>query len=353
MYKRILAAIMAALLVFGLAACGGSPKDAVDSYAPAPGMSKGDYGESPMSPDYVNSAESGLSMDSDYKAPALEPGEAAGGMVTGTTYGSEVKLIFRASVELQTLDFKQAEADLDKLVQDFGGYYESVYTDNGSYYSRYSMPYGQYTVRVPAEKYDAFLSAVGNTCHLVSINKSTEDVGLMYSDTEGRLRTYRTKMDRLLELLAKAEEMDDIITLEYAISDCQYWIDSLSSEIKRYDSLIGYSTVTVSLSQVEKLQSPVSEEPSKGFWEKLSERFSEGAEDFFEGFKNFALWVSYNFFGIVVFIAIVVVLVLLIKRRRAKRGKASLFSRFRKHKDAAELQGGETKLEDSEERKDS
>ncbi|NMA93822.1 MAG: DUF4349 domain-containing protein, partial [Clostridiales bacterium] len=340
-------------LAFGLGACGASPKEAADSYAPAPGMSKGDYGEGPRSPDYVNSAESGLSMELDYKDSPSEPGEALGGTVTGTNYGSEVKLIFRAYVELQTLDFKQAEADLDKLVQDFGGYYESVYTDNGNYYSRYSMPYGKYTVRVPAEKYDAFLSAVGNTCHLVSINKSTEDVGLMYSDTEGRLKTYHTKMDRLHELLAKAEEMDDIITLEYAISDCQYWIDSLSSEIKRYDSLIGYSTVTVDLSQVEKLQSPVSDEPAKGFWERLSDSFSEGAEDFFEGFKEFALWVSYNFFGIVVFIVIVAAVIVLIKKRRAKRGKGSLLSRFRKRKDAAELKAGEAKPEDSKERKDS
>ncbi len=351
MNKRILAAIMAAVLAFGLCACGAS-KDAADIYAPAPQAPERDvYGENAGSPGYISDAKGSLSEMDDI---AMDIPEGVTGMVTGTTFGSEVKLIFRAAIELQTLDFKQAEADLDKLVKDFGGYFESVYTDNGSYYSRYSMPYGHYTVRVPAEKYDAFLSAVGNTCHLVSINKSTEDVGLAYSDTENRLKTYQTKMDRLHMLLAKAEEMEDIITLEYAISDCQYHIDSLSSEIKRYDSLIGYSTVNVSLSQVEKLQSPVSEEPAKGFWERLAESFREGAEEFFEGFKNFALWVSYNFFGILIFIVIVVALVWLCRKYRAKRGKrCSLFSRFRKRKDKAGLKAGEAKAEDVQELNDS
>ena len=46
-------------------------------------------------------------------------------MVNNLTYGENVKLIFRAWMRLQTLDFAQAESELNKLVEQNGGYFES------------------------------------------------------------------------------------------------------------------------------------------------------------------------------------------------------------------------------------
>ena len=255
-----------------------------------------------------------------------------GNMVNDLTYGENVKLIFRAWLHLQTLDFAQAESELNKLVEQYGGYFESVYTDNGSYYSNYSYLSGSYTVRVPAENYDRFLSAVGNTCHVVNLNKTTEDVGLQYSDTQMRLQTEKTKQERLLTLLSQATEMSDIIQLENAISDCQYQIDSLTSTINRYDSLIGFSTVQIELEQVERLGSAITEEET--FWQRLGTNFKEGLEDFAYGVQDLIMWAAYHIVGIVIFVLIVILIVKLWKRFAA--GKIHLPKRIRRSKDSEE-----------------
>ena len=276
-----------------------------------------------------------MPMEAAYDAAETESAaeyDMPGNMVNDLTYGENVKLIFRAWLHLQTLDFAQAESELNKLVEQYGGYFESVYTDNGSYYSNYSYLSGSYTVRVPAENYDRFLSAVGNTCHVVNLNKTTEDVGLQYSDTQMRLQTEKTKQERLLTLLSQATEMSDIIQLENAISDCQYQIDSLTSTINRYDSLIGFSTVQIELVQVERLGSAITEEET--FWQRLGTNFKEGLEDFAYGVQDLIMWAAYHIVGIVIFVLIVILIVKLWKRFAA--GKIHLPKRIRRSKDSEE-----------------
>ena len=50
--------------------------------------------------------------------------------------------------------------------------------------------------------------------YVTSKNESSKDVGEEYYDTEGRFKTRRTKQERLLTLLEKAETMEDILSLE-------------------------------------------------------------------------------------------------------------------------------------------
>ena len=315
MKKRWFAVFTAMLLVLSaLTGCSASK----DAAAPAAGewyvadesMQYGGF-------DNKNTAaapEAPMEMAEDHDVAEAESAAeyTPGNMVNDLTYGENVKLIFRAWLHLQTLDFAQAEKDLNQLVEKYGGYFESVYTDNGSYYSNYSYLSGSYTVRVPAENYDRFLSAVGNTCHVVNLNKTTEDVGLQYSDTQMRLQTEKTKQERLLTLLSQATEMTDIIQLENAISDCQYQIDSLTSTINRYDSLIGFSTVQIELEQVERLGSAITEEET--FWQRLGSNFKEGLEDFGYGVQDLVMWAAYHIVGIIIFILIVILLCKLWKK---------------------------------------
>ena len=327
MKKRIFAIGLVLLLVLGtLAGCASARKSADSEYWVADEAEPAYAGfasnqKNTMTMDApMEMAEMEYSTDNgSYEAPAVaaEEYDIPGNMVNDLTYGENVKLIFRAWLRLQTLDFAQAEAELNKLVDQYHGYFESVYTDNGSYYSNYNRLSGSYTVRVPAENYDRFLSAVGNTCHVVNLNKTTEDVGLQYSDTQMRLETEKAKQERLLTLLKQATDMSDIIQLESAISDCQYQIDSLTSTINRYDSLIGYSTVQIELEQVERLESAITEEET--FWQRLGSNFKEGLEDFAFGVQDLIIWAAYNIVGILIFVIVVILIVKVWKKRVSGR----------------------------------
>ncbi|MCR5370483.1 MAG: DUF4349 domain-containing protein [Clostridium sp.] len=334
MKRKWTAILLAAVLILAmLAGCASGKQSAADNFYYA--------ADEEMEAAYGGFADqkNAYAPESPAAAPMPEPAEAEydtaeslteessmpGNMVNDLTFGENVKLIFRAWLRLQTLDFAKAEEELNLLVEKYGGYFESVYTDNGSYYSTYNRLSGSYTVRVPAANYDRFLKEVGNTCHVVNMNKTTEDVGLQYSDIEMRLATERAKQERLLALLKQATEMSDIIQLESAISDCQYQIDSLTSSINRYDSLIGFSTVNIELEQVERLDNSITEEES--FWTRLAKGFKDGLEDFTYGIQDLAIWFAYNLLGILVFLLFLFLIVKLCKKFLAgrihlpKRGK--------------------------------
>ena len=116
---------------------------------------------------------------------------------------ADAKLIRRCTIELQTTEFDAAINALYELVEKQGGYFENSSVYGGGYYNANARRSGEYIVRVPADKYSAFRSSVGELGYISFSNESTEDIGEQYYDTEARLKTLRTKQDRLLMLLER------------------------------------------------------------------------------------------------------------------------------------------------------
>ena len=271
------------------------------------------------------SASSGNSF---YKADQAAPAEAAEAYwegdyvtnesVTSTAYGGmeavparrEAKLIYTASMELETTEFDQAVAALDALVADAKGYYQDRSVRQGGY------RYGSFTVRVPAAEYDEFCRQAGELCHLLYANASAQDISDSYYDTDSRLQSARAKLARLQELLAKAESMQDIITIESAISDTQWQIDNLSGTLRDYDSLVDYATVNIELREVYQL-SDAAQAPLT-FGQKLAGSFTSGLRSVGSALEDFAMWLAYSWVWLLV-IAAAAVVILRIARRRGFR----------------------------------
>ena len=241
-------------------------------------------------------------------APAAEPKEAS----TGSSLPANTKLIYRANIDMESTEFDEAMKGLDELVGRLGGYYESSELNN---YANYRRAY--FTVRLPAENFERFCTAVGEISQVNNLSRSAEDVSEYYYDTESRLVTQQTKLARLQDLLRKAEEMEDIITLESAISETELVIEQLTGTLRKYDSLVSYATVSISLSEVYKLSTV--EEPAIGFGAKLAQAFRSGANGFVNGLQRFLLSIARGWIGWLVFIIIVVVVLLIVRKIIRKR----------------------------------
>lgn len=158
------------------------------------------------------------------------------------------KLILNANLTLETQDFDKASADIEKMAADAGGYLESS-SLSGDAGSRHAS----YVLRIPQEKFESFYEQLGSSVHVVYSSRSSEDVTEQYTDIETRLATLTTKHERLLALLNQADKMEDIISLENALADCEYEIDSLTGSKRHYDDLVGFSTFYVDLKEVQTL----------------------------------------------------------------------------------------------------
>ena len=233
--------------------------------------------------------------------------------------GANVKMIYRASMSIETLNYESAAAGLEALVNRLGGYFESSSVYQGGYYSDGFLRYGSYTVRIPSAQYEVFLSAVSEeeNCRVTHLDRETENVGEAYYDAESRLTTQRITLERLQELLSKASKMEDIITLEDAISNVEYEIERLSSTLNRYDGLIDFATVEVQLEQVARLSDMAEEE--EGLGTRMLRGLKSGMIDFCDGLDAFLVWCAYHLIGIVVFLAIASVGICCVKRFRKCR----------------------------------
>lgn len=159
------------------------------------------------------------------------------------------KIIRTVSFTIKTLTFDDNLAQLQALAEEKGGWVEYLSTngDKGNGELRNST----LTLRIPSDQLDAFLEGSGSIGRMTAFKEESKDVTATYYDVQSRLETQRSKMDRLVALLASAEDMSDIIELESAISDTQYLIDSYSGQLKNYDSKADFSTVTVTLREVQ------------------------------------------------------------------------------------------------------
>ena len=317
--KKFLALLLALIMALALVGCGASaPKteasmDMMTSDDAAMDMGF-NAGGAPME-DYKEEAEFESGTFEEY--PSTTDNEKL----------KDVKMVYTANMDLQTLSFDQADADISALVEEMGGYFEQRSISNRSSGYRYA----EYTVRVPAEKFNDFCSQMGTLCHLVYKNESADNITESYYDTQSRLVTAQTKLERLQELLRRAESMEDIITIESAISETEWTIENLTGTLRTYDSLVGYSTIYMTLHEVYELsgqgQAPVT------FGDRLGESFLDGLKSIGRTAQNFAVWLAYSWFWLLIVVVIVIVVIRTIRRR--KNGK-SLFRLKKKPKDNTE-----------------
>ncbi len=312
MKKRFCLILAALLLLALLSGCGGAS-------APTMSASKNEsaaYATTPAAAPMMPAADSGWSAEHQMAEPAAQyAGEKNTQQQTGSGLPANVKLIYRANIDLESTEFDAALQGLNALVERLGGYFENSELNNYSSYRN-----GYYVVRLPSEHFEEFCSAVGELCQVNSLSRSAEDVSEYYYDTEARLTTQKTKLARLQELLRQAEKMEDIITLESAISDTELQIENLTGTLRKYDSLVGYATVNISLREVYKLTEV--EQPAIGFGAKMAAAFRSGSTRFVNGIQSFLLEMARAWTGWVVFlvfVALVVFIVLRIRRRHKAR----------------------------------
>ena len=297
--KRGFAWVIALLLLLGLlSGCGG-----------------GDTAAGSMSADTAGEAVAET-------APAEDAGGGNWGALTDFSPEEEVgggdrlesaKMIYTARMEVETTGFDAADADLRTLVEVLGGYFEQAAVHN--YGSGYRS--GDYTVRIPADQFYPFLERVGTLCHVTYQEESRDNVSEAYYDVESRLVTQQTKLERLQNLLAQAENMEDIITIESAISDTELEIERLTGTLRQYDSLVDYSTVYISLQEVYQLSNV--EEPATSFGSRLGAAFASGWRGFVSALEGFAVALAYSWVWLLLLAAAGILVARLLWRRRHPR----------------------------------
>lgn len=300
--SRFASLAASAALALSLAACGSTYSAAVSNDTAA--LSSQDAG------DYES-----------YSAESAAPGEGSSfssddltsSMLDPSTVESSRKIVYNASVRMETTDYDTTRAALQEAVTAANGYLES--TDQGGSKDSGSR-YTYYTARIPAENYRSFLTAAGEAGNVTSLNESAQDITAEYVDVEARLKALNDQRDRLNALADKAETTADLLEIESQLSDVQYQLESYTGQMRLMDNQVRYSTVDISLQEVRVLTPTATT-----FGEKFVEAVTSGWRGFVDGAEDFILVVVYLWPVVLIVLAILLVARPALKRRKARRAE--------------------------------
>lgn len=260
---------------------------------------------------------------------APSAGTAAGLMMDGDAAmmrasGDEAAEAERASKIIRTVYFtiktQRYQEDYDALRQlaaDFGGRIESLSASGDG--SANSLRRAEFTLRIPSDRLDEFIAGAKGVGTVSSYSENSEDVSESYYDMQARLETQQNKLKRLNELMEKAEDIADLIELEGAISDTQYWIDYYTGRMRGYDSRVNDSYVYVTLREISSAAAAEVRELTLG--ERIVSALKASVETAGEVLQALVIFLISALPWIAALTAALVIVLLIVRRVRRKKGQ--------------------------------
>lgn len=221
-----------------------------------------------------------------------------------------------------TMDISAETEDLDGLLEalngeiaSLGGYVEGQNIHNGSAYATRRYRSASLTVRIPAAVVDKFADNVAGLANVVRSNKNLEDITLTYVSTESRVKALQVEEARLLELLAQAETMSDLLEIESRLTDVRYELENYTSRLRVYDNQVDFATIYLDLEEVQEY-TPVAE---RTVWQRITEGFADSLDGLWEDLTDIFVWVIVSLPYLVAWAVVITVVVLLARKLRKGR----------------------------------
>jgi hypothetical protein len=224
------------------------------------------------------------------------------------------KVTKHAELKIETKNFQKTIKELEQSISDYKGYIESNHISGVSIEKSNIKQEGKsaiYTIRIPSNQLNNYLENVNQYGNIISKSIFTEDLSNQYIDTEMRVKSLKIQEERFLTLLKKSGSLKEIIELEKELSRVRFEIESLTSTIKNYDSMINYSTINLSVIEVSTITDTT---PPKTVSDRISTTFKHNIESISNGFKNMTVFLVGNSLLIAFWIIILTTCYLITRR---------------------------------------
>ncbi len=211
----------------------------------------------------------------------------------------ERKLIKTGNISFETDDINKTKTNIYEVTKRFKGYISNESSQKYNTEISYDM-----TIRVPAEHFDALVaSVVEGAKEIDHKNITVSDVTEQYIDVKTRIKTKKELENRYEQLLAKANNVQEIMSIERELGKLRADIEAFEGRLKYLNSQIGYSTLHAHFYQ--KLDKHF------GFFTKLAPAAKNGWENL--------LWFFIGLVHIWPFIILGVVTIFLLRRFLKRR----------------------------------
>jgi hypothetical protein len=236
---------------------------------------------------------------------------SGGGVVTDPNR----TIIYTANVQLAVEDFTGVPERVKELVAKAGGYVASSNLSGSTGSSRH----GTWTIRVPVDRFDEFVSASKELGELISSGTSSSDVSEEYYDVEARIRNKTKEEERLLKLLEERPgKLEDVIAIERELSRVREELERMQGRMRLLQDLTSLTTVELSIKEIRGYEPP--QTPT------LATRVRRSFNESLAALQNTGEWLLLAVVGIAPWLSVALVfsapLLVLVRRRGLKASDA-------------------------------
>ncbi len=253
-HRRSIVPVLAATAVaLALAGCAGGGDDSAS--AGRADVASSDEAPSPQARGEAvtgsGSSDSGGGKDA---GTAGKPGTSAGSVTPAALQAEKDQLARRASLAVQVKNINQAVAKVRATTAAVDGFVlsENIGGSSGTTELRDSArvtatTYGEITISVPSTQLDRVVAELGGIGKVIRSSSTSENVGSQIVDTESRVQTMRTSVERVRAFLADADDLTQVVALEAELTRRQADLESLQSQLAALKGSVSRSPVQVSL----------------------------------------------------------------------------------------------------------
>lgn len=367
------AAAWAVALAFVLSACGAgsagnaAKTESVTEEAYAPQAAGGSYNSNAAESAYEDSADladedmpmAAMSASDEEDYTGDEGGESGGAAAKeGTDPSSDPaaqtdlqksnrKIIYTGNISLQTLEYDQASNSIHAKITQYGGFIESEDTYNDDPYWYYKERTGSaanrtrrnlnITARIPADQFDAFMKDLEKDGQVVNSSINARNVSVTYATREASKKALEIEQSRLLEMMEKAESVEDMIRVEERLTEVERELNSEKTELSALDRDVNFSTIYISLQEVFEYSEKVVEVT---YGERLRKAFGRAVDGFVSFWQELILFIVETFPFLIMLAIVIVLLRRLLRRRREKKAVERARLEEIRRRAAAQAQAG-------------
>jgi hypothetical protein len=220
-------------------------------------------------------------------------------------------------MDAQTKEFDHAVASIRVALKIAGGFEESFSSNNRSYGSTgYYARSASMTLRIPAEKLDAFLSEIGGLLHVTSQRSNVQNVTTEYYDIEARLNVLESERAVYETMLQNAKTTSEMLSIRDRLYNVIEEIEAYKTRLRVLESQVAYSTVHMTLSEVVEYSKVTTQDDS--FSDRIYDAFWTGWYSFVDNAEDFAVWFVRNVttIGTLIVIGLIVLLIVLVNNKK-------------------------------------
>ncbi|HHU68903.1 MAG TPA: DUF4349 domain-containing protein [Thermoanaerobacterales bacterium] len=182
------------------------------------------------------------------------------------------KLIRRAAVQLEVEKLDEKFNEIFQTVESKGGYVENstVWTSTTT---TGPQKMSNLILRVPEQRFDEILFFIEKMGDIKSKSIIGDDKTLEYIDLQARMRNMELQEQKLLGILDKASNVQEILEIMREVSSIRSEIESMTAQLKNWDNLVQYSTINLDMSEITSSKKGINTKSYEGLLGKVSEAF--------------------------------------------------------------------------------